>query len=297
MAARGSPALAAALALALALAAARCTPADAHGYMSIPKSRNKLANERSWPEEVNYCPHCLNVDGRRTTTYAYPETAAGARGHGLCGDRPAGGDACWSGGLCAEQDHMPGGKFFTPSGAGGGGGAVQAAYVSGQVIETEFVITAHHRGMLTLRLCDEANVTEECLQKYPPLERVRYEDEDLIRAQPINPALPELFYLNPKCALGPDPATGAYTMRARWRLPEGVTCDGCVLQMWWTTANSCVPPGFRDFPEVNAGSGNPYLGCPGDGGAGFYNPLMGDCEGTVLAEEVRESDPRAPRRP
>ena len=107
--------------------------------------------------------------------------------------------------------------------------------MTGQVIETEFIITAHHRGVLTLRLCDESAVTEACLQKYPPLQRVRYEDETLIRAQPINPQYPEFFYLNPRCALGLDPSLNAYRMKARYKLPTGVSCENCVLQMWWTT--------------------------------------------------------------
>ena len=261
--------------------------ADAHGYMNMPKSRNRLANERSWPEDVNYCPHCLNADGRRTSLYTYPETINGARGHGLCGDAPRGGNACWDGsGECPEQAHMPGGKFFTRDANGGLGGRVVATYIEGGIVDAEFVITAHHRGIISLRLCDEEAVTEECLQKYPPLERVRYEDEQLILAQPINPAYPELFYLNPKCSIGTDPSLGgAYRMRAKFRLPAGITCDACVLQMWWTTANSCVPPGFRDFDEVNPGSGNPYLDCAGDGGAGFYSQYGSDCESTTQAEE------------
>ena len=82
------------------------------------------------------------------------------------------------------QDHMPGGKFYTPS-EGGIGGQVTATYSAGQEIDAEFVITAHHRGWLYLRLCDEARVTEACLEKYPPLERVRFEDDELIQAQPI----------------------------------------------------------------------------------------------------------------
>ena len=91
-----------------AIEGSRVLPCNGHGYMSIPKSRNKLANERRWPQDVNYCPHCLNAEGRRTSNYVYPETISGAKGHGLCGDKPVGGDECWNGGQCGEQDHMPG---------------------------------------------------------------------------------------------------------------------------------------------------------------------------------------------
>ena len=27
------------------------------------------------------------------------------------------------------------------------------------------------------------------------------------------------------------------------RLPDGLSCAACTLQWWWTTGNSCVPPG------------------------------------------------------
>lgn len=139
-------------------------PCQAHGYLSVPKSRNKLANERSWPSDVNYCPHCLNAEGRRTSNYVYPETEESARSHGLCGDKTIGGESCWNGGLCPEQDHMPGGKFYTVSSTNAQAGAVQEVYIEGEVIDIEFIITAHHRGVISLRLCDEARVTETCLQ-------------------------------------------------------------------------------------------------------------------------------------
>ena len=77
--------------------------ADAHGKLTLPKSRNQLANDRSWPEEVNYCPHCLNLGGRRTEPLVHPETVESARSFGLCGDAPSGPDACWTGEDCPQQ--------------------------------------------------------------------------------------------------------------------------------------------------------------------------------------------------
>eukprot|EP00873_Tetraselmis_striata_P015355 jgi/Tetstr1/435619/TSEL_024521.t1 len=160
-------------------------------------------------------------------------SANGARSHGLCGDVSSGGPECWEGGDCPSQDHMPGGIFYTPDGIGG---KVQEWYTEGELIDVEFVITAHHRGMIELRLCDEARVTQECLNKYEPLHR--------------------------------------------FQLPAGVTCERCVIQMWWVTANSCVPPGV---PQLRLPR---RLGsCGGDGGAGFYNDNGADCEGSTRAEE------------
>mmetsp|Transcript_10569 Transcript_10569/g.25020 ORF Transcript_10569/g.25020 Transcript_10569/m.25020 type:complete len:536 (+) Transcript_10569:115-1722(+) len=230
-------------------------------------------------ELVPLCECCsLNLGGRRTSNLVYPETVESALGHGLCGDAPLGDvDRCWGGGDCTEQDHMPGGRFYTPDGLGG---EVQATYLAGQEIDVEFVITAHHRGVIELRLCDEPRATQSCFNKYPALKRVRYEDEELYSKQPINPEYPSFFYLNPVCSVNQDPSFGGYQMTARFKLPEGVSCEQCVIQMWWITANSCVPPGYRnfDFPAE-------WANCAGDGGSGWYTPGQADCLGTTLAEE------------
>uniref|UniRef100_A0A7S1X728 CBM1 domain-containing protein n=2 Tax=Tetraselmis chuii TaxID=63592 RepID=A0A7S1X728_9CHLO len=174
---------------------------------------------------------------------------------------------------------MPGGIFYTEDGIGG---AVQEVYVEGSEIDVEFVITAHHRGFIELRLCDESRVTQACLNKYEPLHRVRaeYEDDYRLSAQPIDPAAPYKYFLNPVCAFGQDPSVGGYLMKAGFKLPEGVTCERCVIQMWWITANSCVPPGYRtfDFPDE-------WNTCGGDGGAGWYTSNGADCVGTTRGEE------------
>ena len=122
--------------------------ADAHGYMSVPISRNVLSAppRRSWwPSNPNAPPNpdkqSLNAGGRRTNDFVYPETITSALGHGLCGDPALGPKTCWSGGKCEEQHHMPGGKYYT---AGKGGGAIQATYLEGQQIDVTFTITAHH---------------------------------------------------------------------------------------------------------------------------------------------------------
>ena len=56
----------------------------------------------------------------------------------LLSDPPVGPESCWTGGFCPQQDHMPGGKFFTEA-ADGVGGEIQATYTEGDVIDVEFV--------------------------------------------------------------------------------------------------------------------------------------------------------------
>ena len=43
---------------------------------------------------------------------------------------------------------------------GDGGGAIQATYLEGDVIDVTFRFTAHHMGHVSLRLCDKAYVTQ-----------------------------------------------------------------------------------------------------------------------------------------
>merc|ERR1719310_804488 len=123
-------------AVAVLLLAACTTTAEAHGFMKIPLSRNKMAHERGEGNPVgpvNYCPHCNNLGGRRTSPLVFPETIESARGFGLCGDAPQGPARCWNGGNCPEQEHMPGGRFFTPG--ANGGGRIAASYVEGDIID------------------------------------------------------------------------------------------------------------------------------------------------------------------
>jgi hypothetical protein len=52
---------------------------------------------------------------------------------------------------------------------------------------------------------------------------------------------PERYYLEPECAPGYNKTRGV-TMR--YKMPTTITCERCVLQWWWITANSCNPPGY-----------------------------------------------------
>lgn len=75
------------------------------------------------------------------------------------------------------------------------------------------------------------DVTQECLDQYPPLQQA-----DVPGAQ-----LPgsEFFYTNPH-----DPTYYEYTMY--YKLPDTLICDGetsyCVIQWYWLTGNTCNPP-------------------------------------------------------
>lgn len=70
----------------------------------------------------------------------------------------------------------------------------------------------------------------------------------------------------------------------RYKLPDGVECNHCVVQWYWGTANSCVPRGFLDF-FLNYK--NPFgTTCDSDGGGlGAHRPGMTECSGSIVPEE------------
>ena len=77
----------------------------------------------------------------------------------------------------------------------------------------------------------DSPVTQSCLNEYP-LDRA--EDDD---NQPIDPAHRGRFFLDPPCRAGEtdqELLPGAYpgdVATARFKLPDGVTCDRCIVQM------------------------------------------------------------------
>ena len=97
---------------------------------------------------------------------------------------------------------------------------------------------------------------------------------------PINPNHPSLWYLPPMCA---DEEAGDYdydssnyyhrdrVYTATYKLPEGVTCETCVVQWWWVVGQgSCVPPGYDGFEEL-PGVDSPGFCAPGTFPDGWYD--------------------------
>eukprot|EP00121_Abeoforma_whisleri_P005545 Awhi_evm1s5028 len=215
----------------------------AHGAMVVPKSRNMVARVNG--EE--FCPHCLSAGGPgfiQSVTpggkFNWPETQTSSVRQGLCGN-PVNSDLVYQ---------KP--------------GPVSQTYKSGQVIDIQIAITAHHKGHFEFWLCDQAEVTFECLNKY---HLVRVEDSSH-PLSPIDTKFPERYHLEPSCA-GNSPndfdkenlasyLPGSQRITMKYKLPKGVTCEHCVLQWWWGTGNSCVIPGSKSFnyPQDTCSSWN-----------------------------------------
>jgi len=200
-----------------------------------------------YPSE--YCPHCKAGGGKGTIMAAsaniwpYPETPASSARHGLCGDAVSD----------TPQTYL-------------GQGPVVATFETGGILDVEAIITAHHRGHFEVSICPSpvgGLVTQQCLDGHK-LQRVA---TDVAVSPPDNRAkYSGRYYLEPPCAAPDYPADidGApdyvdyvdeyqpgQRFRAKYHLPEGLECEHCVLQWYWTTGNSCNAPGYdgHTFPD------------------------------------------------
>lgn len=257
----------------LAATAMMATSVKGHGFMVKPKARNVISREN----QQQWCPHCFNAGGTGNViantvgdgSWPYPETSASTVRAGLCGDAPS------------DDFHLQGGKFYN-------GGEIQATYTPGGVIDIELGITAHHNGFFEFFLCDKSDladpdgpITQECLNKH---KLVRADEGPSATGSPFDENYPGRYFLEPKCSL-PTNNFGfiqAYQTKFQYRLPEGLTCDHCVLQWYWVTANTCLAPGMRDvnWPTTHSE-------CIGDGGAvGWVGTHLSDCgEANTYPEE------------
>eukprot|EP00039_Didymoeca_costata_P001189 m.50501 g.50501 ORF g.50501 m.50501 type:complete len:404 (-) comp10673_c1_seq3:41-1252(-) len=254
---------------------------NGHGFLSHPKARNWKAALGPHSSTKEYCPHCLSAGGvsgnqlnyqaaTGLTSYPYPETEASSARHGLCGDRA---DATTQ-------------RYLTPE-------TPSITYVKGQIVEFEVVITAHHAGHFEFAVCDIDNgpLSQTCLNQNI-LKRV----EDSNDVSQIHNGYEYRYYLEPgdQClknlrnisgSLDPNDSVDhvaqsefntALRVRMKYQLPSSLTCSHCVLQWWWVSANSCNPPGYRNytFPSTVENCSN----------LGWWQPNMGNC-GTGWPEE------------
>lgn len=130
---------------------------------------------------------------------------------------------------------------------------IQANLQQGQEIDLSMVITAHHKGHIEYKACaiQPGEVpTQDCFDAHP-LEFV----EDKIYNFPKDTNYPERAYI---------PTTGNdYTHT--FKLPADLNGNLVLIQWVYVTANSCLPPGYHDYP-FPPGQGPP-------GGSDCYSSL------------------------
>lgn len=220
------------------LALAALPRASAHGYMSLPASRNFI-HSRFYPrteQEMqakdesywNYCPHCLAAGGPGQVsdgnTMSWP---AGV--NGLCGDmfykdgqKPN---------IDMSRDHEAGGRYATEE--------VGGVYEEGSTMEIRIGITAHHNGRFQFRICrilaptagqtwaqaEKAQLSNECFNSYTMVQAAHPQAQTPYE---------KYSFLNFTTWTGFSFNMAAPVSTYYYTVPDGLRCDGvfarCVMQ-------------------------------------------------------------------
>lgn len=249
-----------------------------HGFLELPRSRNYVAYQdgRWWSSDPGEplprpesCPHCLNRGGPSA----------------VCGrveDR--------------NYDHpktFNGGELETK---------VQAEFLTGGEVQVHFVLTAHHRGHVELKLCPYADaINQSCFDSHP-LTFVK----DLKYGAPEDPDHPERGYIAPNDGTITSesttelPTLGGMRFQMIYRLPDNVKCQRCLLQWTYMTGNTCEMPGYDDvvFPSPSwraAGGALPKCTNMSEDGAGAPERFWNCADVRIIQESQSAPSPEKPQ--
>jgi len=154
--------------------------ADAHGYMTSPRSRQFVAHatqEGKWSPTGNAnldqitpsaesCPHCAN---RQAVINGVV---------GTCG--------LTSSGYSYDSPKNVLGGTLPPK--------IQATYVQGQQVDLQVILTKHHKGHFTYKACalktGETNATQQCFDSIPLIFV-----QDHLYGAPKDPNYPDRAYI------------------------------------------------------------------------------------------------------
>ena len=181
----------------------------------------------------------------------------------------------WRYGVCGDPktdpQHMRGGKFYNNA-------QIVAVYPQAGKISVKMNIVSHHNGFMELHVCDVkrcgGEISEDCFRRgfcYQLKRSFNPECESGMsrRCAPIDPNYPGRWHFpcpRNKDGDGLQSFGGPRDNTIMYDLPESLSCEHCVLQWFWSTANSCNPPGVRDFFDGPRAPRN-WGRCPGQGGA------------------------------
>lgn len=277
----------------------------AHGCMLFPNQRGALSPRSLFltnpvdgtdKSEVDYLMHFPSGDKSPGpgSAHRYQIRRAGRAGWvpynpfdpkfrfraGLCGDAVNG------------RQHLKGGKFYDD-------GRISVEFTQGSIIDVSVGIIAHHNGFMELYLCNagkcDGDISHKCFLDGHCIQLKRAENWDCDSGQskkcgPIDPHFPGRWYL-PCESSGTPTRTGRHRFlmygqgNMQYQLPSHVTCEHCVLQWYWTSANNCNPPGLTQYFEGNNRPKN-WGSCPGNANArGGYAKNRKTCGGNQVPEE------------
>ena len=221
-----------------------------HGFLQFPISRNL----NRYKEGEDYDFMGLNGGGAsnvnllaKSDIYLYPDTISnGEKRHGMCGDPVS---------------------FIEKYNGNVNNYNVLSTFTQGEEITIEVILTAHHMGHFEFYICDtddlinnEKKVTQECLYQHRLL---RVYDETSI--SPIDENYPYRYYIEPsECMEFQTNGYPGHIVKVKYKLPETLVCEHCVLQWWYFTGNSCIYEGYENFEGVDCKSP-------------WYSPNIGYC--------------------
>ena len=108
------------------------------------------------------------------------------------------------------------------------------------------MFTAYHRGHVEFYVCDSpSELTQDCFNQRP-----LHFDESIDYYDPLHP---ERFYLDPYHGTA---ARSAVIQVTGLKIPSDLRCSRCVLQFFYVTANSCLPPDYDKAPDGAVGNLN-----------------------------------------
>lgn len=255
---------------------------DGHGLMNTPNQRGTLAGRENWVKRV--------IDKNAKTDYLghFPAGRKDWRvpGSGKASQEKEGKSRGWKpfeplkkgfhwrAGVCGDlkegpRDHLRGGEYYH-------GGKIVATYRKGSVISVGISIVAHHNGFMELHVCNVrkcgGEISENCFRQghCQQLQRAPNKHCDSGKSRmcgPIDRKFRGRWYL--PCTRYPLNNFKVETFgpsTIKYRLPKHMVCEHCVLQWFWTSANSCNPPGVIDYFDGDDRPKN-WGSCVGHGGA------------------------------
>ena len=200
----------------------------------------------------------------------------------------------WRAGICGDlknqrpQEHKRGGRYYH-------GGMIAKTYKAGSVIDLKLSMNQNHNGYFVFHVCNVdkcgGEIATTCFHNGAcrRLERARTHLCDRRRTKlcgPIDRNHKDRWYL--PCAKNAVRPSGidnyGFKKEVRYRLPDRFTCDHCVLHFYYTSANSCLPPGTAEY---FTGPDKPSWGkCRGESGAiGQFVAHGRTCGGKEFSEE------------
>lgn len=220
---------------------------------------------------------------------------------------PYSSDFKWRAGVCGDPlssekpAHEKGGQYYYD-------GAIVKTYLTGDKISVSMSVVAHHNGFMELHLCDTSrcengDISASCFHNGGCVQLRRAanpmcDDGQSTLCGPVDRNYPGRWYLPCEDSAKVKPivnangeeddgktyllygGTGGEYNRSKaiqYLLPENFACEHCVLQWYWTAANTCNPPGVVEYFE-GEDAPKAWGNCKGQAGArGGYTktPLCG----------------------